>query len=287
MEYKTKGVVSLILSLIAFILIQIGSISFSFYDSFIRYFELVLSIVFYSFLCLTIYYFSNAYPEKKKKMTLLIVVPIFIAQLVFTIFSWWNWEFPYTGYISWFSSFVIFLVGSLSIAHFSKFLVKIRYSFLGFFNLFILFFIFNIILDKTRYLNNLHNIMKMVVDHTIVSFFMIVSHISLVILLIANLYFNKKATEETKKKRIVVYLVPVILFIILLIIVLVIFPLIDYFRVTQTGRAIKICSWFCQSTDNNFCNLKIRLESGVRGTCRELVDNYPRLNFPKCTEKIC
>ena len=217
MENKTKGVVCMIIFSLAFFVLSLlgyfGNRSDYFTDSSIP----LLGIGFLS-LFLAVYYFSHIYSEKRKKIAFYINLIVLFFVLVASV-GIINEEFGIFVIGLFFLIFIAGLVLSLLIAQFYQYLEKIRYSFIGLFNFFILFFVFDIFTsEKLRYSGTLKGILDMMISHTIISFFVIFGEVAFILLLVTNIFLNKKATKESKKKKILIYLIPVIFLIILLII---------------------------------------------------------------------
>lgn len=220
MEYKKKGIISLVLFVVLSFLIFLSSFVIGFNN--IGIFILIAPFV---FLFLMNYYFSLVYFEKRKRnaflFSLISILYILLLSLPFGMIS--PLGILFIGLII----FIVLGLISIVIAQYCSQLEKIKYAFLTLVLIGVIVIImssFTSLLFSFRdnypysYLYRGFNFQNLLSELNIGigGFIMIFSHISLAILIGINIFLNKKEVEETKKKRIMFIWIPLIFFILLL-----------------------------------------------------------------------
>jgi len=215
MEYKLKSIISFCFFILFSLIFFVGQLFSAMPSNFTKDYLLILFIPSLIGFFLTIYFISFEYPEKRKRIVLGLNM-IFLVVLFMVIRG--RGELAILIIPSNVGIFFCVLIISFLISHFHQSLEKIKYSFVGFLIFFFMSSILDILIDKLGYFNNLDNFIKMVVNHTIATFFILLSHISLLVLIGINIYLNKRKVSESRKKLILLIIVPVSLIIILFLI---------------------------------------------------------------------
>lgn len=210
MKNKTKGVIFILVALLFIFLLMLfnygGALLFS-----------PFGFISVALLFLSVYHFSFVYPEKRKRIA-------FYISLIFGFSAFLCLNSPLKGntdiagffiVLFFYGCLIMTFIISLLISHFYLQLEKIKYSFLALLPISIAVIIFQFFqtFDFQRHAFSFFNISSDILGG-LLFFFAIFGPISLVILLIVNIYLNRRGISESKKKKILVFYIPLIIAII-------------------------------------------------------------------------
>jgi hypothetical protein len=220
MEHKVKGTIFTILSFlvpITWLLIVLLTLSSTVSSEPML---IVIASLTAIFLFLTAYNFSFAFPEKRKKISLIIAVPALIILLITNFIELKSCTHGacFLIHLVALVSYILITLASVLIAHYYLKFEKIKYSFFSFLVAFITTAIASLIsyylthVDRiTPSLFNIANVFESMFLTSI-----IFGAIPFVILLVINIVMNKKGAEEATKKK-YIFVIPSLIFLALLV----------------------------------------------------------------------
>ncbi|MFA5019600.1 MAG: hypothetical protein WC533_00720 [Candidatus Pacearchaeota archaeon] len=218
MEYKTKAIISFVCFILISLIIYIVGI-----PNFDRYQDSIIFLTVFGILSLflTVYFISLEYPKKRKMILMIIgVIALVTSIIIFWVIlcsEFFIFFYPLSPILTLIFIMIITILPPVLIAHFSKKIETTKYAFGGVLIFFLMYLILDIIVEKIRYVveyftyYNLNSLIEATIINTTLSFLILFSHISLIILIGINLYLNKKQVSESKKKKILLIWTPIIL----------------------------------------------------------------------------